>query len=180
MNDLEQMVQLAQGGDDAAFDELVRRTLPGMYRFLRSLGANEEDAADAAQEAYVRVWRALDSFDAARPFAPWLYQIARRTLYDLYRKQTRSSMAWTDEAAADVIDPEPLPDALFERTEAQEQVRAAILELGPNERTVLMLRYDEGLSFEEIAESLSMPAGSVRSIHHRALAKLREQLKHLL
>lgn len=181
MDRLAELVRRAQAGDEAAFDEVVRLTLPGMYGFLRTLGADEEDASDAVQEAYLRAWRAMNRFDSSRRIEPWLYQIARRALYDLYRKQSRSpaSLEPTIEIE-DAPDLEPLPDALFAKEESRAHVRAALAELGAAERAVLALRYDEELSFEDISISLSMPAGTARSIHHRALAKLRSRLKHLL
>jgi len=181
----EALVRRAQEGDDAAFDALVVSTLPGTYRFLRGLGASQEDAEDAAQEAFVRAWKSLKRFDAARPFKPWLYQIAKNAYRDMARRRRAipaSDLAreFPGDDASDAMsgfsDPAPLPDELFASEESRAQVQAALSELAPSEQSILSLRYDEGFSFEEIAETLERPAGTVRSIHHRALARLRRML----
>ena len=184
----EALVRRAQEGDDAAFDALVVSALPGTYRFLRGLGASQEDAEDAAQEAFVRAWKALKRFDAARPFKPWLYQIAKNAYRDMARRRRAipaSDLAreYVSDDASDAMDtmrefsdPAPLPDELFASEESRTQVRAALAELAPGEQNILSLRYDAGFSFEEIAETLEKPAGTIRSIHHRALARLRRML----
>lgn len=184
MNDLAEGIRQAQAGDDRAFAEVVGQTIDGAYRFARSLGASEEDTEDAVQAAYVKVWRGLRRFDAAKPFTPWLYQIVKRSLFDLHRARKGHTILTPLDEDIDVLnslpDLAPLPDALFEREESRVRVRAAVSGLPARDRAVLTLRYDEEFSFEEIAQALEMPAASVRSIHHRALAKLREQLKDLI
>lgn len=183
MEELAENIRHAQAGDDTAFAQLVQSTIDGAYRFVRSLGAEPEDAEDAVQEAYVRVWRALHRFDAAKPFTPWLYQIVKRSFYDLHRSRRKEFLQQPHDDFDQMLsiqDPGPLPDAIFEQEESRNRVRSVLEELPVRERSILMLRYDEGFSFEEIAESLEMPSATVRSIHHRAIAKLRERLTDLL
>jgi len=184
MDTIAEAIRRAKMGDDAAFAEFVQRTIDGSYRFARSLGAGPEDAEDAVQDAYVRAWRALGRFDEAKSVTPWLYQIVKRSLFNLYRKNRREVMSLDDSNDADyalaLTDPEPLPDAIFEREESRALVRGALAELPARDQTVLALRYDEGFSFEEIALTLEIPAATVRSIHHRALTKLHERLARLL
>lgn len=177
----QELILRAQKGDSEAFDTLVRETLPSTYRFLRSLGASVEDAEDAVQDTYVRVWRSLGRFDAGRSFRPWLFQIAKNSFIDLARKRHSVAFADMGEEGADgallIPDAAPLPDALFEKEESRVRVRTALATLAPQEQAILSLRYDEGFSFEDIAEALQKPPGTIRSIHHRALAKLRSILK---
>lgn len=184
MKDIAELVRQAQAGDDAAFEELVGNTLDGAYRFVRSLGADAEDAEDAVQDGYVRAWRALGTFDATKPFTPWLFQIVKRSFYDLHRSRRKVPTLQSDASEGDLLhsvpDPEPLPDAVFEQEATRARVRIAFGSMSVKDRSILMLRYDEGFSFEEIAQALEMPAATVRSIHHRALAKLREELTDLL
>lgn len=184
MDSIADTIRRAKTGDDAAFAEFVQRTIDGSYRFARSLGANGEDAEDAVQEAYVRAWRALGKFDVTKPVTPWLYQIVKRSLFDLYRKNRREVVSLDDSNDADyahaLADPEPLPDAIFEQEESRALMRTALSGLPARDQTVLSLRYDESFSFEEIALALEIPAATVRSIHHRALTKLRERLTGLV
>lgn len=186
MNEQE-LVQRAQEDDDA-FDALVVSFLPGVYRFLRGLGAGQEDAEDAAQEAFIRAWKTLHRFDASRPFRPWLYQIAKRSYIDIVRKRRavpvselgdafeKDGSAAATDAALGAADPAPLPDELFATEESRAQVRTALAKLSTLEQSVLSLRYDDVFSFEEIAQTLEKPAGTIRSIHHRALARLQRIL----
>lgn len=184
MKEIAEAIHHAKTGDETAFADLVRLTIDGAYRFARSLGANTEDAEDAVQDSYVRAWRALGRFDDTKPFTPWLYQIVKRALFDLRRKRRGEVILFDTAHDADpalaLPDPEPLPDAVFEREESRAHVRTALTELPARDQAILSLRYDEGFSFEEISEALEMPAATVRSIHHRALGKLRERLADFL
>lgn len=184
MDSIADTIRRAKTGDDAAFAEFVKKTIDGSYRFARNLGADAENAEDAVQDAYVRAWRALGRFDDTKPVTPWLYQIVKRSLFDLYRKNRRDIVSLDDSSDPDyahaLTDPEPLPDAVFEQEESRALMREGLSELAARDQTVLALRYDEDFSFEEIALALEIPAATVRSIHHRALVKLRERLAGLL
>lgn len=176
------LILQAKSGDDEAFDTLARRYLPSLYRFsVRYLG-NKDEAEDAVQDALFKAWKALDRFDTKKPFRPWIFRVLRNSATDLMRK--RKSVAFStldgeryDSAFAETIpDLEPLPDELFRRAELGETVRAALAALTPRERLVLLLRYEDSFSFEDIAAISGIPAGTVRSLHHRALKSLRQIL----
>lgn len=182
MSDEQELIEQAQAGDDAAFDTLVARHLPSVYRFIARFTGKPELAEDAAQETFVKAWRNIGRFDSARPLVPWLLQIARNAATDLLRKEKRTlpfaqlesddSMTFAETEA----DTEPRADELFAKAESAQQVRALLSALTPREQALIALRYDDELPFEDIAQILKVPASTVRSIHRRALAKLRTAL----
>lgn len=184
MTDEQHLIERAQDGDDVAFDELVARHLPSVYRFAARFTGRPELAEDAAQEAFVKAWKKIRTFDASRPFAPWLLQIARNAATDLLRKEKHAIPFAVVEPedgpgfAETEHDMEPSALELFAQSESADQVRTALSQLSPREQTLMALRYDDELSFEEIGTVLGMPAATVRSIHRRALAKLRDLLPH--
>ena len=179
MEDEQELIERAQAGDDAAFDILVSRYLPSVYRFASRFTNRPELAQDAAQETFVKAWRNLKRFDASRPLSPWLLQIARNAATDLLRKEKRTlPFAQVEHEdgptfAETEADEEPRADELFAKAESAEQVREALAQLAPREQALLSLRYGDELPFEDIAAVLGVPASTVRSIHRRALAKLR-------
>jgi len=176
-----QLIADAQSGDDEAFDMLVRAHLPALYRFcVRYLGSRDE-AEDAVQDALFKAWKAVGRFDGDKPFRPWLFRIARNSATDLMRKRRAhafSALDGEDEGsfAETLTDPEPLPDELFSRAELGAEVQRALGELSPRERLVVLLRYEDDFSFEDIGEISGMPAATARSLHHRALKSLRSLL----
>jgi RNA polymerase sigma-70 factor (ECF subfamily) len=176
-----ELIADAKAGDDAAFDALVREHLPALYRFcVRYLG-NRDEAEDAVQDALFKAWKAIGRFDDTKPFRPWLFRIARNSATDLMRKRRSHAFSTLDgdddgSFAETLADPGPLPDELFSRAELGVEVQRALGELSPRERLVVLLRYEDDFSFEEIAEISGMPAGTARSLHHRALKSLRALL----
>jgi RNA polymerase sigma-70 factor (ECF subfamily) len=180
LEDEQELIERAQAGDDAAFDTLVARYLPSIYRFITRFTGKPDLAEDAAQETFVKAWRNIRRFDSTRPLAPWLLQIARNAATDLLRKEKRTlpfAQMETDDGmsfAETEADTEPRADELFARAESAGHVRKALAQLAPREQALLALRYDDELPFEDIANILGLPASTARSIHRRALARLRD------
>lgn len=173
-----ELAAAARDGDDAALRLLLERHLPAVYTFCARFIGNPEDAQDAAQEAFLKAWRNLARFDLERSFRTWVLAIARNASIDLMRK--RRPLAFSQFAAETasafeetIADPEPLPEEVFARATLAEDVRAALAHLPPRSRAILSMRYEEELSFEEIAQVMDMPANTVRSTHRRALSALR-------
>ena len=177
-----ELIIRAQDGDAVAFESLVRTHIDGVYSFvLRYLG-NSEEADDATQETFLKAWRSLGRFDARKPLRPWLFAIAKNAATDITRKRRGIAFSKLDNEddsrtfAESVPDTEPLPDELFESKESRERVSRGVAELPPRERAIISLRYEQGFSFDEIGKVLKMLPTTVRSVHHRALAKLRTLL----
>ena len=170
-------VAIARSVDEpAAFAEVFERHFSLVYRFL-SLRAGEQSAADLASETFVIAFRRRADYDLSRPDArPWLLGIAA----NLARRQCRSERR-RRETLLRLGRERPLEsqDDALARLDAganSESVRAAVAELAPDERDLLLLFACVGLSYEEIAEALSLPIGTVRSRIHRLRHKLRERL----
>ncbi len=178
-------------GDRAAFATLVKRHQGTVYRIALRILRDEGDASDAAQEAFLKAFRNLASFDTSRPFAPWLYRIARNHTLDVARHKGRSpedlERADRDDEDAgvgavgrDVADAEA-QDALsmLEGADLKRRIGGALGKLDPKYREVVELYHFEGLTYDEIAATLGVPIGTVMTRLFRARGKLAEALKNL-
>lgn len=169
---LDDAIRRARRGDLEAFGELMalteQRVLGVAWRLLR----DREMARDAAQEAYLRMFGALDRFRLGEPFHPWMYRITANVCMDLLRKRGPRPEAGIDLEAIAGDDPHG-PDAAVLLAQRQALVRRGLERLTPAERTALVLRDLEGLPTEEVARSLGVRPVTVRSQISSARAKLR-------
>ncbi len=166
------LARRARAGDTAAFEELVHRHELRAFRVaLRVLG-DRGAAEDAAQEAFVRAWRALGSFRADSSFTTWLYRIVDNACLD-HRAAARpevSLMHDTPDAGAD-------PHGVAESHERLRALTADLLRLPPGQRVPLVLRELEGLSYEEIGAVLDVSVPAVKGRIHRARLSLTESAR---
>jgi RNA polymerase sigma-70 factor (ECF subfamily) len=165
-----ELIPRAQAGDDAAWDALVRQHQQAAFRLAYLFLGDAIEAEDVGQEAFVRAYRSLDRFDAARPFRPWLLSIVA----NLARNRRRSLMRWVAAwgRAAQIA---PLHAAPAHQTETwrAEALWQAVRRLSQQDQEVIYLRYYLELSENETAATLGVPAGTVKSRLHRALTRLR-------
>jgi len=161
-------------GDASAMTELYHRYAGAVGTVARSALWSDDLIADAVQQTFVKAWNARTDFDPARPLAPWLYAIARRTAIDIVRRERRRQHSVSVEADLAVL-PTDLSD-VWERY----QVRAALDALPTEEREVMRLHYFEARTHSEIADLLDIPLGTVKSRSHRAHARLADSLGHLV
>ena len=194
MNDPRADAQLAKEaarGNRAAFAELVKKHQGTVFRIALRILKSDPEANDAAQEAFLKAFKNLSSFDAERPFAPWLYRIARNQALDVARRAgsspeelERADREDEDEGVGavgrDVADPEAA-DALtlLEGAEAKRAIAAALAALDPKYREVIELYHYEGLTYDEIAGTIGTPIGTVMTRIFRARGKLAEALRTL-
>ena len=171
-----------RGGDRAAYDELVLRYQDRLFNTLSRLTGSADDAMDIAQDAFVKAYTKLDTFAGKSAFYTWLYRIA----FNLAMSHGRRRRPLTVLDATDTtrkIDPpttEASPSAGLEQCERVEAVQAAISELADDHRQVVVLRELEGCDYEQIAEILEIPLGTVRSRLFRARAQLKEKLASMV
>jgi RNA polymerase sigma-70 factor, ECF subfamily len=167
------LIALARNGNGQAFDEMVRRYQDLAFRVALVLVGDAETAADAAQEAVIKAYRALDRFDTARPFRPWLLRIVANQARDSLKSRSRREafavrLGERQQRGGD----RSLEDTVVADDENQ-RLAAALNELRPEERKVIAMRYFLGLSEGEMAEALVCRRGTVKSRLSRALAHLR-------
>lgn len=176
------LIRAALAGNPDAFGRLVARYQDRLFHAMVHISGTPEDARDSVQDAFVQAFLKLESFRGDSAFYTWVYRIAFN-LAASRRRRTRPSLSLDDDApgrALQVPASTGAPSGRLEQQEQAEQVRTALAGLDEEYRTVLVLREMDELSYEEIAEILDMPIGTVRSRLHRARGQLRELLKEAL
>lgn len=168
-------------GDDDSFAELVRRHLPALFSFIVRIAESRTEAEDIAQDAFFRAWKHLARFDQNKNFKTWLYTIAKRLAFDTLKRKRPDVFAALDAdgkrpMSETVSDPALPPSYILDRKDLSAALEAAMGELDPEERTILILHYHEDFTFEAIAEILKRPMNTLKSRHRRALDKLRTHL----
>ena len=179
----EELVRVAQAGDNRAFDELVRRYQNKVYRLSYKILRHEDDAAEALQDAFLSAYRGLRNFKVESTFSTWLYRIATNASLMKYRKR-RDNHISLEQSQAPSEDAEPLqlpdwsaqPAEELLTAETREVMEEGIQRLPEELRTVFVLRDIEGLSNAEVAEILELSVAAVKSRLHRARIALRERL----
>jgi RNA polymerase sigma-70 factor, ECF subfamily len=178
--DSAEFVARLRAGDRRAFEDLVRVQQHRVYGLaLRMLG-NSAEAQDVAQEVFLRAHRGLAAFRGAARLSTWLYTIASRLCLSRLAGSERRFASHGEEPLDRLVDARPGPDEALERGELEEALHRAIAELPEERRLVVVLRDIEGLAYEEIAEILELPVGTVRSRLHRARLDLKEKLERFL
>jgi RNA polymerase sigma-70 factor (ECF subfamily) len=147
----------------------VQRFTPVVFRYARRMLRDEQDARDATQDTLVKVLRSLHRYNDNWRFSTWVIGIARNTCIDEFRKRRRRS----DYEAPEVTDPGPGPDSLAARNLRADRLHEALDDLSPLYRDVLVLYHFEHLKYQEIADLLAIPIGTVMNRIFRARRKLR-------
>ena len=178
------LVRRCLTGDEQAYRELIERYQRQVYSVALRMVRRPEDAEDVTQETFVRMFRALSRYDPTRPFAAWLFTIASRLCIDHIRRRKVSPISLTqrerdsnEEYEIEVEDPGLRPDEVAAHAEESRRAEALIDSLPPHYRIVVVLRHVEDLSYEEIAESLHLPLGTVKARIHRARALLKARIE---
>lgn len=162
-----------------SWDEIVREHSARVYRLAFRLTGNRHDAEDLTQEVFVRVFRSLNSYTPGT-FEGWLHRITTNLFLDQVRRKQRIRFdALPDDAADRLPGGDPGPERIWEHNNLDYDVQAALDSLAPDFRAAVVLCDIEGLSYEEIAATLDIKLGTVRSRIHRGRAQLREALNHL-
>jgi len=183
MSDSEQiLIQRAQKGNHDAFAALVNEHQRYIYNLALRVMKDENEALDLAQETFVRAWTALPNFKGQSQFRTWLYRIVTNLCYNRLPNLRRSLNDLGDEVmenthATDSIFDNPAHE--FESNETKTYLLHAVDSLDPNYKLLITLRYQNELSYEEIASTLNLPLGTVKTGIFRAKAQLRNALATL-
>ena len=170
------LIARAQQGDRQAFTELVTRHQAGVVSLAYRMCGDLRLAEDAAQDAFVRVWQNLNSYKPQYAFRSWLYRIAANAALDALRRERPTA----ELDPLSMADPGATPEQTAEEDQRAAQVHRAIAQLSPALRMVLILREYQELPYQEIAEALDIPVGTVMSRLNSARAQLRKELLVLL
>lgn len=175
--------------DIAAFEALVARYGRQVHNMAYRMAGNDADAKDLAQEAFIRVFRALRSIDPAANLDSWLYRIVTNLFIDMLRRRPRVRVESLDapvatakggEVTREVADDRANPEADVLDRQMDAEVQQALVGLQLDLRAVVVLSDIEGYSYEEIAEMLRIPVGTVKSRLHRARKALQVTLAHMM
>jgi RNA polymerase sigma-70 factor (ECF subfamily) len=159
-------------GDTAAFGALYDRHVAAVYRYVYYRVRNDADAEDLVSDVFMRALRAIPRYEPRQAFLAWLYRIARNAVIDRARR-SRVQVSFEDALAHPGVDQIVEPDAGLLALSDKETVRAALARLTPLQQEVIVLRYVEGYSTQEIAALVDRREGTVRGIQFRAIEALR-------
>ncbi len=172
------MVADADAWTPPTWEEIVREHSPRVYRLAFRLTGNPHDAEDLTQDVFVRVFRSLSSYTPGT-FEGWLHRITTNLFLDTVRRKKRIRFdALADDAAERLSGREPTPEHALSDRMLDADIQRALDSLAPDFRAAVVLCDIEGLSYEEIADTLGVKLGTVRSRIHRGRAQLREALDH--
>lgn len=180
----QELVSRAKQGDQEAFSKLVEANQNRIYTLALRMTGSPEDGADLAQEAFLRAWRSLPSFQGESNFSTWLYRLTSNLCIDFLRREKRRKAVTAavpldgeeDSPPAQVPDHRFTPESELERRELRAAVDRGLAKLSDDHRQVLVLRELEGLSYVEIAGRLKLEEGTVKSRIARARLALRNIL----
>ena len=175
-----QLIDQAKAGEPAACDALARRHRQAAYLLALQMLGNRDDAMDVTQDAMLRFFSTLKSFDATRRVQPWLFTIVRNQVRDLWRRRQRrpvDAVGDSDALAAQLAAPQPSPEADLNRRELRRRVWRALAALPADKREIIVLRDFHDLSYSDIAQVLDIPIGTVMSRLHGARRQLRARLE---
>jgi RNA polymerase sigma-70 factor, ECF subfamily len=179
------LIEKAQRGDRGALNELIRKYQERAYQYAFRLTRNPEEAADVVADSFVRVNNALKNFKGNSAFSTWLYRIVTNCYLDLKKKdRSKNNVSLDaslqfdeDEITREIEDPGRTPDELVERNYREALLQKALNRLPEFQKAMIVMFHAEQLSYEEIAETLDLPLGTVKSRLNRARISLREILE---
>ncbi|WP_366561273.1 RNA polymerase sigma factor SigW [Bacillus velezensis] len=185
-NLIKKRIKQVKKGDQNAFAEIVDLYKDKIYQLCYRMLGNVHEAEDIAQEAFIRAYVNIDSFDINRKFSTWLYRIATNLTIDRIRKKKpdyyldaevagAEGLTMYSQIAADGV----LPEEAVLSLELSDTIQKKILKLPDKYRTVIVLKYIDELSLIEIGEILNIPVGTVKTRIHRGREALRKQLRDL-
>jgi RNA polymerase sigma-70 factor (ECF subfamily) len=184
------VVALAQQGREEAFREIIRRYERPVFSMVFRMVRDRETAEDLAQESFIKVLNHIDKYRPEFKLSSWLFKIANNVAIDHLRRKQLDTVsidgsrhaATASEVEATSFDVEDHGESALDEMESRElgtAIERAIARLRPEYRSCIMLRHVEGRSYEEIAATLDLPLGTVKTYIHRARHELREALEHL-
>lgn len=182
--DEKRLIELCKKGDRNAFNELVLKYQSKVVNIAYGMLSVREDAEDAAQEVFIKIYKNISSFNENSAISTWIYRITVNTCNDILRKRINKKTISIysdndDESDMAIPDSSHTPEEAAEASEIHRTLLAAISGLKEEYRCVITLFDLEGMSYEEIAKIINVPVGTVKSRLSRARGQLRKSLEHM-
>lgn len=178
-----ELIRRCLAGDQNAYQQLLEKYRRQVLSLVWRMVSNREEAQDLAQEAFIRAFRSLHTFDISRSFPAWLFRITTNLCVDFYRRKKLDTVPLVQSAGHDheertleIESPDPGPDDEYAGRSSAEQLEKMVRALPAPYRIVILLRHQSDMAYEEIAEALQLPIGTVKARLHRAHKMLREKL----
>lgn len=177
-----QLISEYLSGDEESFTKIIDRYIDQINNFSYRLTGNRDEAEDITQDTFLKVWKNLNKYRLEENFKTWIFTIARNTAIDYLRKKKNFVFSdFENESGENSItdnlkDPAPLPDELIQKATDKKVLEKILKEIPFSQKEVLLLYYNEDLTFDEIGKVLNKSINTVKSQHRRALIKLREML----
>lgn len=169
-------------GEDAAFERLVGRYLKPVYNFLYQFTQDRDSLDDLVQETFIKAWKNIKKFDPEKNFKTWLFTIAKNTAYDFFKK--KKSLPFSNfldgegnNKLENMVEDGPRLEEVLAGNDSAQELERKLQEIPDNYRVLLMMRYKDDFSLQEIAHILDLPYNTVKSQHARALASLKRSLE---
>jgi len=178
----EQLVGQYLKGDEGALEILIRRYFKRVFGFLARFVGNNKEAEDLTQETFLKAWKGLKKFDQTKNFSVWLFRIARNAGIDHLRRKKMLVFSDLDNEKDEERFVDKIPDdgeSLFEKAEKDDlakEISGYLSKLSENNRSVVLLRYNQQMSFSQIADLLEETLDTVKSRHRRALIYLKRYI----
>ncbi len=182
-----ELIHLAMNGESKAYDKLMKKYRKSVYYLILKMIRYTNDAEDITQETFTKAFSSLDKYDSKFAFSTWLYKIASNACIDFIRKKKLDTMSISvgvlmdDESTMEIQikDSNLIPDAEMFKTERNEYLNKAIEQLPEKYKILIDLRYFKELSYDELAEKMDLPLGTVKAQLHRAKELLNEALSNI-
>jgi RNA polymerase sigma-70 factor (ECF subfamily) len=186
----QQVVEQARNGRESAYRELIGRYQRPVFSLIYRLVRNREQAEDLAQDTFIKVLNAIDRYDPSYKFSSWIFKIAHNTALDQLRKKEPETLSLdgsphaltADEVEATTltaVSADENPEQFTSSREVGQEIEQALGMIRPEYRTAIVLWHIDGRPYEEIAEIMGLPLGTVKTYIHRGRKDLRQHLEHL-
>ena len=183
------LIERCRASDESAFNEVVSRYKAQVYNYIYRMTGSSDDAEDLTQEVFIRMYTSIDSFRSQSSLSTWLFRIASNLCIDRFRRSKTRAAAFSldepiqgndSESGHEIPDSTYEPQRLLENTEMAEQIQLSLAQLPEKLRAAVILHDVEGLPYDEIAQIVGCPLGTVKSRLFNARMQLREKLSGYL
>ena len=177
-----ELIQRALAGDQVAYRQILEKYRRQVLSLVWRMVSNKEEAEDLAQEAFIRAFRSLHTYDTSRSFPAWLFRITTNLCVDHYRRKKLDTVSLTaegdgEEWTRDLESPDQSPDEAYAEKSESEGLERMIKSLPAAYRIVILLRHQSDMTYDEIAEALNLPLGTIKARIHRAHKMLKEKIE---